>query len=418
MSNFFRILKINIYSLIAIPFLLIAFSSKMIAKALGKVGTMLGMGLLTGVALITIFLLNDPSLIKKYLGVTVTILIVFGVVIAILRMVFSAVRFVLNLFYNAVIAFFETLYNLTYSVYVSLNNGCSNDYMYLTLTGWPLLYSLLCIFFVILRLIDYIIMAFIHISLVVFVALSFGVAGYMYYEISSHVKYAFGIDMTEFLNNMKTGPLIESIILFMIIVANVFVVLVSLGLEWREWARELSLDSEQYDDYIDYLEDQDRHIESIEAESEEDYGYILCVDEHLEQIEAFMEEARYAMSLEKNPLLENACSEYVCDLSDITDALTKGDGYISKAELSRLKPLIRRLDKQRDTIKKLVDKQVEILNNPARNSIFFTGCNTKAKLEKRYKALCKTYHPDLESGDEETFKVLTKEYTKLKDMME
>lgn len=50
----------------------------------------------------------------------------------------------------------------------------------------------------------------------------------------------------------------------------------------------------------------------------------------------------------------------------------------------------------------------------AAGSGFFAGCNTQEKLEKRYRALCKTYHPDSEAGDEDTFKIMTEEYERLK----
>lgn len=45
-------------------------------------------------------------------------------------------------------------------------------------------------------------------------------------------------------------------------------------------------------------------------------------------------------------------------------------------------------------------------------SIFFQGCETKDKLEKTYKSLCRAYHPD-NGGDEETFKRMNEEYNKL-----
>lgn len=51
-------------------------------------------------------------------------------------------------------------------------------------------------------------------------------------------------------------------------------------------------------------------------------------------------------------------------------------------------------------------------------SRFFVGCDTLEKLDHRYKSLCKTYHPDYNSGDEETFKEMKAEYEELKSTME
>lgn len=44
------------------------------------------------------------------------------------------------------------------------------------------------------------------------------------------------------------------------------------------------------------------------------------------------------------------------------------------------------------------------------NSGYFAGCITKEDATKRWRALCKIYHPDSGSGDAETFKIIRKEY--------
>ena len=48
---------------------------------------------------------------------------------------------------------------------------------------------------------------------------------------------------------------------------------------------------------------------------------------------------------------------------------------------------------------------------------FFTGCNTLESVEKRYRSLCKIYHPDVPSGDESTFKEVQREYHQLQRKM-
>lgn len=41
---------------------------------------------------------------------------------------------------------------------------------------------------------------------------------------------------------------------------------------------------------------------------------------------------------------------------------------------------------------------------------YFQGCNTKEEIDKRYRALCKVFHPDSSTGDTEAFKNLQKSY--------
>lgn len=49
------------------------------------------------------------------------------------------------------------------------------------------------------------------------------------------------------------------------------------------------------------------------------------------------------------------------------------------------------------------------------SSGYFAGCTTKDDAAKRWRALCKIYHPDSGSGDEETFKIIRKEYDRFEE---
>ncbi len=49
---------------------------------------------------------------------------------------------------------------------------------------------------------------------------------------------------------------------------------------------------------------------------------------------------------------------------------------------------------------------------------FFAGCGTVKEVEKRYRALCKAYHPDQGYGDEETFRMISKQYEEVKQEFE
>ncbi|WP_324825128.1 hypothetical protein [Sinanaerobacter sp. ZZT-01] len=48
----------------------------------------------------------------------------------------------------------------------------------------------------------------------------------------------------------------------------------------------------------------------------------------------------------------------------------------------------------------------------------FAGCTTKEELKIRYKQLIKSFHPDLEMGDEEAAKFLNNEYERLMEEFE
>lgn len=50
----------------------------------------------------------------------------------------------------------------------------------------------------------------------------------------------------------------------------------------------------------------------------------------------------------------------------------------------------------------------------APSSLFFKGIQSESKLKKRYRELLKIFHPDNESGDDETVLMIKKEYEDIK----
>ncbi len=95
---------------------------------------------------------------------------------------------------------------------------------------------------------------------------------------------------------------------------------------------------------------------------------------------------------------------------------------LDESSTSRLKEMAADIEaKAADVDKEIVQlrsafrllKQTQQTSSSNNNS-FFQGCKTLEDLKKRYNNLTKTFHPDLESGDEETMKLVNAEYEKLK----
>lgn len=418
MGIIIRILKINIYSILALPFFIVATICKLVAKALQRIKTIFTMGMITGVVILVISVMKEPARILELLKSSLGIMVGLGLALVILKVAFQIVSFILTNIYHLIVGFFETLYMVTFNVYQNFEKGCANDFEYLRLTGPSFIYMVLCSCYMILRLLNFAIKAFIQLSLVAFILISVFFACYLYFYTASSIENTFGLGFGQYFAAFDTISKIESIVLYVVLVADVFVVLVSLGLEWKEWSNELTLGDADYDKYTKAFEGYDDYLGGIETENEEGYEYFITVDEHLAAINGFLDEVRYAIDLGDNPLLENACNEYLRNLSEISEEISARNGKVSSDELMRMKPYIRQLDKQKDKIMRMLEKQNEILDNPAKNSIFFSGCTTRNKLDKRYKSLCKAYHPDAEGGDSETFMVLTEEYNRLKEMMD
>lgn len=60
------------------------------------------------------------------------------------------------------------------------------------------------------------------------------------------------------------------------------------------------------------------------------------------------------------------------------------------------------------------DYEEEENNRTASGSpVFFSGCNNEGSIKRRYKELCKVYHPDSGNGSAEVFARITDEYNRL-----
>ena len=105
--------------------------------------------------------------------------------------------------------------------------------------------------------------------------------------------------------------------------------------------------------------------------------------------------------------------EYMSKALELSEKMSSFPDQIPVEEFEKLIPQIKNLESLKEDIRKL---NVKVASNTpvATGTGFFAGCDSLQKLEKRYKALCKTYHPDSEAGDEETFKKMQEEYEELK----
>lgn len=114
----------------------------------------------------------------------------------------------------------------------------------------------------------------------------------------------------------------------------------------------------------------------------------------------------FKSTLEKYDALENRMRSYM-DLFDESSDSWRGEvgaDILVKAEAANAA-----ID-QLESAFKLVNQA-----SPSKEtSSFFRGCDTLEALNKRYRNLAKTFHPDLEAGDEETMKLVNEEYERLK----
>ncbi len=419
MEKFLKIVKINLLSLLALPLLLIATASKLIAKALEKVGVILGMTMFTFLLMLGFeFAKNPQGGLEVILFLIVALVIAFLIIMVIVLLLTIAAAVITSI-WAAIIGIFEGIYDFTYGSYLKLYAACENDYQYISLNGKKIPNALFCLFYTILHGVSRLIVLIVSFALPGSIVLSVLLVGYSLFEASLRLKNTFGIGLIEFIGRFDTFYIIYGIAVYVSIMAIFVVVLLSLGLEWHEWAQELKMTGEELDENIRQLQSSDwRMARDADSDTETGDAYIKNLEEHLDSLEPLGNMVEATLAAKDNALLRSAWGGYFRNLSDIVEECSKYKKGIPLDKFKRLIPRIQQLEKQRDEVKSLAEKLRKENEDPVRASIFFSGCNNAEKLEKRYKSLCKAYHPDTEGGDTETFQKMQDEYTKLKEYFE
>lgn len=418
MGKFLKIVKINVLSLLALPLLLAATAGRLIAKALEKAAVILGMAVLFSLVVLAFEFFKDPgSGLQVVLYLIVFCIICFLVVLIVFFLINVAAAVVMAV-WTAVIGFFNGVYDLTYRGFLRLYGICESDFQYISLSGKKVWNRIFCLFYSILQGVNRLIVTVVSLALPGAALMSlFLVAGTLF-DLNGEVKKAFGINLFQFMGKFDAFSVIYGIVIYFAIMAICVIILFSLGFEWYEWAQELKMTGEEYADHIRSLRENEISMAKEEKdETETGDAYMRNLEEHMDGLEALGKQVETILARKDHSLLRNAWGNYFRNLTAVVEECAKYKRGIPLDKFKKLIPRIQQLEKQREDVKTLADKLEESMKDPVQSSVFFSGCNNADKLEKRYKALCKTYHPDSEGGDTETFQKMQEEYEALKKVI-
>lgn len=412
----FRIVKINLLAILALPFLLIATASELIARALEKIPVILRMICASAIiVMIADTIRNNTGLSAStefaiYIGVC-------AVVVTVAIWVLSVFSSILDILWHFIILFFNAAYDMTYRIFLSLNEHCEKEYMILNLNGLSLPNDIACVFYLLLHGIDWLIVHLLWLSHALCVAASLSIAAAVFMKRSEETMLSYGMPLTNFLQSGDQAAILYECVLFLAVIIPATVVLISLGREWRDWAVELRMDSMEYEEYIDSLQDYQVTLFHEEEPDEEALEMQEILNDHTGTIDDLYNEIIDTLSIKNDILLKNQWNEYLKDLSDLIDLIEKEyHNEIPHREFKKMLYKVRRLDLQRNDLFEGIDRILELAENPANTSVFFTGCNNREQLDKRYRELCKAYHPDSAGGDQDTFVDMQLEYRELKNI--
>lgn len=421
-----RIIKINLLALIAFPLLLLATAIKLLAKAMEKtltiIGTILAIG---GIALVFEIARNPEGLLQGVVAFIVCVILggfLVAIIIWVLTLISSAVMVGISL----AIGLVNALYELLYAGYTGLYHICYEDYCFLEMSRGAKIGS--CFIYSLLRVLNRLIIFFATHALKVLIVCSVVLVGYAIWSTNSYIQTVFGINVFSYLKLFPVYEIIYGVVLYLAVMAGIVILLVSLGIEWSEWGEEMSMSTTEYEGFVqnvktEYTAINEEHINQLEDVGRKQRAkynfYAELLNSHMDTLDGFLQDIAPIVEKSEDYILRANRGQYITDLNDIAEVLRKFNGAVPSDEFDKLIPQIDRIEK----LKKKVEQQVQQIRESKSGkanvaggemSNFFAGCTSSEKLEKRYKALCKTYHPDSDAGDEETFKRMRDEYEKKK----
>ncbi len=419
--NVLRVIKINILAIIAFPLLALATVVKLVAKAMEKTLTIIGALIIYGFITLAFEIAKDPSGFGQAIVMLIAVLILGGIIFAIVFFVLSLISAAVMSAVALIISLVNGIYELIYAGYAGLYHICYEDYCLLEMS--PNAKRGSCFFYTLLRIVNRIIVFFATHALKILIVLCVAVIGYSIYQYVTYIDATFGMGIFEFIKLFPVFDVIRSVVLTLAFYGGFVVVLISLGIEWSEWGEEMSLSTSDYEAYIKNINSGSVDMSKASVQTNDDKvtnrrlekctHYFEIVNYHLSNSENFVQNILPVAEKSEDHILRANSGQYITDLHEIVEKIDKYNGEVPIEVLEAMMPQIDRLD----VLLRKIERQVQqIKENQEQKPVmsFFSGCDTKEKLEKRYKALCKTYHPDSDAGDEETFKRMRDEYEKRK----
>lgn len=422
MGNILKILKINLLSVIALPLLMLSTASKLLAKALEKFLIMLGTALVMLVVGILFEILKNPEGTQRDTFQIVLLVIGAVLLIAVIMYVLTLISSVCMIVIEFAIGLFNGIYEIVYTGYTALFEICQDDYELICYDASGVVMGLACLFYTILRVINRIIILFVSHALKIFILCSVLLVAGSLYQFHFAVNAELGIGLFAYLKLFSVYDILFAAALYLVCMAGIIVVLISLGIEWSEWGQEMDLATSDYGAFTEFISRSSENLsgnyisgkdKGREKNLERCQEYLDKLDEHVKGLNGFMQEVSALVENSSNQVLITNFGAYIAGIRELLEEVSQYEESIPKDVFEDWIPRIKNLDSLKKEILKQIQRYREERPNIAGTG-FFAGCSTAEKLEKRYKALCKTYHPDGESGDEETFKQMKEEYEQLK----
>lgn len=431
MSFFLKVLKINLLSLLAFPLFLVAILTKMLSKALEKVFIIIGAGAAMVALLILNSFLNNPNEFLEGLGIVVAAILIFGSIVIFVGLILflfgGLAAFIVAAIVNLAVRILTYIFDFSHDLYSKCFDICKSNYADLlrqdNAKGWG--YS--CVLFHLLRGFNRLIVTLFRFALPLSYVLSLCLLVFSYLSWQASVDKSFGIGLWQYLNLFPKINMVFAIIYFVVMVGAAIVIIISLGSEWSEWGEILQFSTQNYQEYRNILYEQSAQLHANRLNSqfsatsansgnaERCQEYMKQFQELVDEAETLQQQVDMAMSVRYESTLLYDFNEYIQGLNNLLEELSAFKGSIPcDIFANKFIPSIDAARNKANDIAKKIQLIIESQSSSADKAEntafdFFSGCQNAEEVKRRYRALCKAYHPD-SGGDAQIFSMLTEQY--------
>ncbi len=423
--NVWNIMKVNILALLALPVLLLSIAAKLLAKAFEKAFTLLCVLVILILLMLLASIIDNIGVFLEGIGLFLVAAVLLGGLVALVFWIFAIAGALIAGVVTAIatigIAIFEWIHDKTGNIYAKLYHVCKTDQQELS-SKWAAPCWLLLIG------INYLVVKFLYLAYPISII---GTGVWLCYTIFSMNQFSmnlFGLSILSYLGMFPTIQIVFAVLYYLVVAAAGATIVISLGIEWSEWGKVLLFSTKDYDAYCAYAREQLRSLEEQDLAFEEGQrlesseGDLAKAEELLALYSAMVdrsselgEQVYYAMSLQAEAHISQGFSEYFDLLQSIQHKFSSSKKGMDAVEFLRfVAPLIERASRmerelEKDILRFLSKAKAE---EKETRSEYFDGCDTIDILKKRYRALCKIYHPD-QGGHTETFRKIQEQYDQL-----
>lgn len=240
MNNVYRIVKVNLLSIIALSVLLLAMIMKIVSKSFKKAKDIIGVLALSAAVIIIFEIIGSKGDIMDLILWTALFIALFGIMILCVVLVLSIAGCVIAIITDRLSQGFEAIYAGLYSLFSILFKQCEKDYNQISEMSSPITKGLACIFCKILQGIRKLIALFLKNAIAVMIAVSIALAVGGILAFNAVALRDFGVSYWTIMKLFPKYEIVYGVVLYLTFYFGLSKVLIDLGVDFNNWNLEMN----------------------------------------------------------------------------------------------------------------------------------------------------------------------------------